>query len=201
MDKIALFGTSADPPTAGHQTILRWLAQHYDLVVVWASDNPFKQHHTTIQHRTEMLQIAIAEINSTKDNINLHPELSDRRTLVTVNKAREIWGEEAEFTLVIGSDILKQITSWYRIKELLAQVKVLVVPRPGYSIKEQDLELLKSSGARCAIATLNAPKVSSSAYRLRGDETVLTPAVENYIFQQHLYDVRSEKSNKEKEKV
>ncbi len=201
MNKIALFGTSADPPTAGHQTILRWLAQHYDLVVVWASDNPFKQHHTTLQDRTEMLRLAIAEINSFPGKINLYPELSDRRTLVTVNKAREIWGEEAEFTLVIGSDILTQINSWYRIKELLAEVKVLVVPRPGYSISEQDLELVKSLGGSWAIATLNGPKVSSSAYRLKGDETVLTPAVEDYILQQHLYTLGSGDSNKKKEKV
>ena len=186
MKKIALFGTSADPPTAGHQTILRWLAHHYDLVVVWASDNPFKQHHTTLQHRTKMLRLAIAEINSTSDKISLYPELSDRRTLITVNRARQIWGE-AEFTLVIGSDILTQISSWYRIEELLAKVKILIVPRPGYSINESDLDALRNIGGRCTIATLNAPQVSSSAYRLKGDETVLTPAVENYILQQDLY--------------
>ena len=201
MKKIALFGTSADPPTAGHQTILRWLAKHYDLVVVWASDNPFKQHHTTLQHRTEMLRRAITEINSSKDNLNLHPELSDRRTLVTVNKARKIWGKEAEFTLVIGSDILTQINSWYRIQELLTEVKVLVVPRPGYAISEQDLKSLKSIGGQCAIATLNAPKVSSSAYRLKGDETVLTPAVEKYILQHNLYTVESKEKNNKKEQV
>ncbi|MFN6300225.1 MAG: nicotinic acid mononucleotide adenylyltransferase, partial [Microcystis sp.] len=27
MLKIALFGTSADPPTAGHQAILKWLSE------------------------------------------------------------------------------------------------------------------------------------------------------------------------------
>ena len=199
MKKIALFGTSADPPTAGHQTILRWLAKHYDLVVVWASDNPFKRHHTTLQHRTEMLRIAIAEINSSRDNINLHPELSDRRTLITVNKARKIWGEEAEFTLVIGSDILTQINSWYRIEELLTEVKVLVVPRPGYTIGERDLKTLKSIGGKCMIATLNAPKVSSSAYRLKGDKTVLTSAVEEYILHHNLYTVQSKKNNKKEQ--
>ena len=41
--KIALFGTSADPPTAAHQTILQCLADHYDQVAVWASDNPLKK--------------------------------------------------------------------------------------------------------------------------------------------------------------
>lgn len=45
---IALFGTSADPPTRGHGKILTWLAQHYDQVAVWAADNPFKQHQASL---------------------------------------------------------------------------------------------------------------------------------------------------------
>jgi nicotinate-nucleotide adenylyltransferase len=199
MYKIALFGTSADPPTIGHQTILRWLGRHYNLVVVWASDNPFKQHQTSLEHRTEMLGLTIAEIDA--NNICLHPELSDRRTLVTVNKAREKWGKETEFTLIIGSDILTQITSWYRIEELLTEVKILVVPRQGYKISETDLEAVKNLGGRCAIATLNAPEVSSSAYRLKGDDSVLISTVEKYILQHDLYDVFPKDSNKPTEKV
>ena len=112
MKKIALFGTSADPPTVGHQTILHWLSQHYDRVVVWASDNPFKKHQTPLEYRSTMLQLAIKDLKS-RHNIELHPELSDRYTLITVNKARSKWGQEVEFTLVIGSDILPQIKSWY----------------------------------------------------------------------------------------
>ena len=184
--KIALFGTSADPPTAGHQTILNWLGEHYDLVVVWASDNPFKDHQTTLQHRSQMLQVAIDEIEPKKPNIKLYQELSDRRTLITVQKAREIW-KNAEFTVVIGSDLVKQIAKWYHIEELLKQVKILVVPRPGYSITECDLKDLRNLGGRCTIATLNAPRVSSSAYRLEQDKAVITPAVENYIQKQNLY--------------
>ncbi|MDJ0591287.1 MAG: nicotinate-nucleotide adenylyltransferase [Pleurocapsa sp. MO_226.B13] len=192
MEKIALFGTSADPPTVGHQTILRWLSQHYDRVVVWASDNPFKQHQASLADRTTMLNLAIADLNLVRDNISLHPELSDRRTLITVKKAREKWGQQVEFTLVIGSDILAQITSWYRIEELLKQVKVLIVPRSGYGIKEQDLKALKAIGGRFAIATLNAPKVSSSTYRLQKDQSLITPAVNDYIFHQDLYNEATE---------
>jgi cytidyltransferase-like protein len=64
MKRIALFGTSADPPTSGHQAILNWLSQHYDLVAVWASDNPFKSHQTPLEHRSRMLRLLIEELNS-----------------------------------------------------------------------------------------------------------------------------------------
>ena len=198
MKKIALFGTSADPPTVGHQTILRWISQHYDRVVVWASDNPFKQHQTPLSDRTEMLRLAISDLDS-HHNISLHPELSDRYTLITVNKARAKWGE-AEYTLVIGSDILPQIDSWYRSEELLKLVKLLIVPRLGYGIEQQDLASLNEMGGELAIATLNAPKVSSSTYRSEKDGSLVSPAVRNYIWQKNLYN-SAVKANQRAEKV
>ena len=62
--RIALFGTSADPPTAGHQEILQWLSERYDWVAVWAADNPFKSHQTALLHRAAMLQLLITNINA-----------------------------------------------------------------------------------------------------------------------------------------
>ena len=185
-NRIALFGTSADPPTAGHQTILRWLSLHYDLVVVWASDNPFKAHQTNLQNRSEMLNLIIQEIEPLKHNIILSQQISDRRTLITVQKAREIWGN-AQFTFVIGTDLVSQIVTWYRAEELLKQIKLLIIPRPDYTIDKSDLNNLQNLGGEYSIATLNAPRVSSSRYRSRGDTRVITPAVQNYIQQQKLY--------------
>ena len=176
MEKVALFGTSADPPTVAHQTILCWLANHYDRVVVWASDNPFKRDQTPLKDRTQMLQLAIADLETNYHNISLHPELSNRRSLVSVNKAREKW-LEAEFSLVIGSDILPQITSWYRIEELLGLVKVIVIPRIGYDITEKDIASLSKIGGDFAIADLNAPQVSSSTYRSQKDSYLVVPTV------------------------
>lgn len=188
MKKIALFGTSADPPTLGHQTILSWLSNHYDSVVVWASDNPFKPDQTPLSYRSEMLQLTIADLNIANNKIQLHRELSDRFTWVTVNKAKEKWGEEdVEFTLVIGADILRQITSWYRIQDLLKQVKVLVIPRWGYEIKQQDLQALTKIGGNYGIADFNPPQVSSSSYRLHQDQSLVIPAVNDYIGQHSLY--------------
>jgi nicotinate-nucleotide adenylyltransferase len=183
---IALFGTSADPPTAGHQTILRWLSQHYDLVVVWASDNPFKDHQTDLDNRSEMLNIIIQEIKPAKQNIILKQTISDRKTLITVQKAQKIW-RNANFTLVIGADLVKQIITWYQIAELFEKVKILIIPRLDYKIEQADLANLQALGGQYKLATLNAPRVSSSIYRLKRDATMITPAVQNYIQNKKLY--------------
>jgi nicotinate-nucleotide adenylyltransferase len=187
MTTIALFGTSADPPTAAHKTILRWLSKHYEKVAVWASDNPFKSHQTSLEHRKRMLEVLISELDTPCNNIGVHEELSRSRTLETLAKAKEIWGDEMDYTLVVGSDLVNQIPRWYRIEELLSQVRLLVVQRPGYDIDEAGVQRLRQLGTQVAIADLNVPGVSSTAYREKGDSDVITPSVQEYINREKLY--------------
>ena len=184
---IALFGTSADPPTAGHRAILCWLSNHYDLVAVWASDNPFKGHQISLEHRINMLNLLLQEMDVSRNNIYLYQELSYLRSLFSLEKARQIWGSNANFTLVIGSDLVGQIPLWYRVEELLPQVQLLIVPRPGYPLEEEGLETLGHLGGKWVIADLDPPAVSSTAYREAGDNNALTPLVQNYIQQKQLY--------------
>lgn len=192
---IALFGTSADPPTKAHLAILKWLSDRYDLVAVWASDNPYKAHQTTLDRRTKMLNITISDLKIARNNVVVYPELSDRRSLIAVERAISIWGENADYTLVIGSDLIEQIRNWYRIKELLAKVRVLVVPRPGYSVEQKDIQTLQELGGKCSIAEFDVPAISSTAYRDRGNLNVVTPSVQEYINREHLYARSATNSN------
>ncbi len=190
--RIALFGTSADPPTAGHQEICRWLSQHYDWVAVWASDNPFKSHQTPLAHRSMMLSLMLEELRSLNQyapvhNIELHQDLSSPRTLETVAKARHLWGNHPDLTVVIGSDLIPQLASWYRITDLLQQVQLLVVPRSGYPLEDHDLQELKLMGGRIAIAHVHPPGVSSTDYRKHGDRTTIAPPIAAYINRENLY--------------
>ncbi len=182
---VALFGTSADPPTRGHGKILTWLSQHYDQVAIWAADNPFKQHHACLDHRNAMVQTLTDELK--RSNISFLPELSYRRSIMTVARAHKLW-PEAELTLVIGSDLVSQLPSWYQAQDLLDQAKLLVMPRPGTPISEQSLIPLKQMGARITIADMEGLDVSSTAYRERGLANILSPAVEAYITRTCLYD-------------
>jgi nicotinate-nucleotide adenylyltransferase len=177
MLSIALFGTSADPPTAGHQAILVWLANHFDQVAVWASDNPFKSHQTLL----------IDDIDPPRHNVQVLTELSSPRALITVDRARQRW-TDAELTLAIGADLVTQLPRWYHVEELLRQVKLLVMPRAGYAIAPSDLASLRQIGANVTIADVFVPAVSSTAYREEGDPEIVTPPIEEYIHREHLYE-------------
>jgi nicotinate-nucleotide adenylyltransferase len=183
---IALFGTSADPPTLGHQAILEWLSQHFDLCVVWVSNNPFKSHQADLEQRLHMMQVEIASLQPKYHNLELHPEISNPRTLITLEQAKGIW-PDAKFTLVVGVDLIAQLPSWYRADQLLQQISILVVPRAGYATPWQEIDLLKARGIEIAIAEFSVPMVSSSAYRNNGDRSGLIPSVAEYIDREHLY--------------
>ena len=59
MPEIALLGTSADPPTLGHQALLEGLLQHFGQVATWASDNPMKRHGAALDQRCDLSLIHI----------------------------------------------------------------------------------------------------------------------------------------------
>jgi len=187
MQTIALFGTSADPPTIGHRAILAWLSYRFDGVAVWASDNPFKAHQTPLADRMAMLRLLIYDLQRSRPNVQCCPDLSQPRTIHTLEIAKRRW-TNATFTFVVGSDLVAQLATWYQIEDLLREVNLLVVPRPGYPLSEAALEGLRQRGASMAIADLMGPDTSSTAYRNHKDSDGLTAAIEDYIHREHLYE-------------
>jgi nicotinate-nucleotide adenylyltransferase len=185
--KIALFGTSADPPTIAHQEIIGWLASQFDAVAVWAADNPFKAHGATLEQRSQMLELLIEEIDpSISQYAQVYRSLSSQRTLETLITAQGIWSD-GEFILTIGADLITQLPQWYRVGELLTQVKLLIVPRIGNQIESTDLQRLENLGAQIAIAPLATPAISSTAIRNSHSIQGLTPKIATYIQHHHLY--------------
>ena len=185
--RIALFGTSADPPHRGHCEILRWLATQFDQVAVWASDNPFKAHQSPLGDRAAMLRLMIRDIPAVEGRIALHEEFSHSRSLISVERARDRW-PEAELTLVVGSDLVRQLPRWYKAGELFQQVRILVVPRPGYDLSDHDLMEVRQQGGDITVA--NIPEtfdVSSTYYRQTDDPKALPTAVKAYIDKKNLY--------------
>lgn len=186
MKQIALFGTSADPPTVGHQSIIEWLAGLYDYVAVWASDNPFKHHQSTLAERQQMLALLVQDSQQRCQHLDLHPELSDTKTLRTVQKAQQIW-PQAELTLVVGSDVVPTLSHWYGVEALFQQVKLLLLGRPDTQLQSSDLKDIERLGARFSIANFQGPPVSSSHYRHTGDINDVPPTIAAYIQHHHLY--------------
>lgn len=186
MTRIALFGTSADPPHRGHAAVLTWLATQFDHVAVWTANNPFKDHPTPLSDRFQMLELLIDDLNAPAGRVQVHPELSHLRSIVSIERAKQRW-PHATFALVIGADLVAQLPTWYRAEAIFAAVEIVVIPRPGYALTEAELQYLRQH-TRVTVADFPQPvDVASSSYRQTCDDIALTPAVQAYIDQHHLY--------------
>ena len=114
--QIALFGTSADPPTYGHQALLNGLINIFPMVVTWASDNPMKSHGASLEKRKKLLDCLVNEINHPK--LQLVQEISSPWTIQTLNLANAKW-PDSKFIFVIGSDLIEHVPNWSNIKFVL----------------------------------------------------------------------------------
>jgi nicotinate-nucleotide adenylyltransferase len=159
---IALFGTSADPPTRGHRALLEALLARYPQVATWASDNPLKEHGAPLVARTALLEALVAAIGDRR--LQVVPELSSPWTVETLARARQRW-PEAEPVFVVGSDLLPQIPRWRQAKVWLPDCRLAVVPRRGWPVLPDDLRALERSGARLELLPLEIPASASSALR------------------------------------
>jgi nicotinate-nucleotide adenylyltransferase len=186
--RVALFGTSADPPHVGHQSILNWLAQAFDQVAVWAAENPYKAHQSPLGDRAEMLRLLISTLPDA-NRIGVYQSLSDRYSIHSIARARQIW-PQAKFSLVVGADLVSQLPQWYQAAEIFAQVEILVFPRPGYSIQGPALSELQQQATVTIADPPQQYNIASSRYRTAKCSQVpddLPPVIRDYISEHHLY--------------
>jgi nicotinate-nucleotide adenylyltransferase len=160
--RIALFGTSADPPTTGHQALLRGLLEHFPQVATWASDNPMKPRQAPLELRIALLGALVEAIDNPR--LVLAQELSSPWAIETLERARSRW-PEATPVFVVGSDLLGQIPGWRQAASLLAGLELAVTPREGWPLLEPDLGRLREMGARVQVLPLPVPATASSQAR------------------------------------
>lgn len=209
-ERIALFGTSADPPHLGHQSILLWLAQEFDRVLVWAADNPYKEKQSPIGDRAQMLRLLIESLptegTGPLGEVSVNQQLSDRFSIHSITRAKQLW-PKARFTFVVGADLLAQLPKWYQAKTIFSQVDILVFPRPGYPIEGPALSALRQIATvhiaqppyqhdisssdfrqtRCAEKTAATSAETSVTQTLSQANHNIPPIIRDYIAEHDLY--------------
>jgi nicotinate-nucleotide adenylyltransferase len=181
---IALFGTSADPPTCGHRALLAGLLEVYPRVATWASDNPTKQHVAPLALRRQLLATLVEAFHDPR--ISLEQELSSPWAIDTLERAAQRWPQR-ELVFVVGSDLLGQIPRWRRAPELLAGCRLAIVPRSGWPLHPEALAGLQSLGARTEVLPLQIPASASSDLRRATDLSQLPAELRPVLLEHNLY--------------
>lgn len=162
MNAVALFGTSADPPTLGHKALLQGLLELFPRVVTWASDNPMKPRQTPLPLRLALLEALVETIGDPR--LTVVQALSSPWAIDTLERARARWPRETP-VFVVGSDLLAQMPHWRAARQLLDQLELAVALRQGWPVAEGDLEALRALGARVRLLPLFPPATASSRAR------------------------------------
>ena len=182
---IALFGTSADPPTIGHKKILEELSKIYDFTIGYVSNNPNKKHKEDISIRSHLLKTLIEDLDNPK--ILFNQNVSSQWAVESIKKCKRIY-ELNNLDFVIGSDLIKDIFFWKNFDKITDEVSFLVILREGYPIESNTLKMLETYKVKFKISTIKIPNISSSKLRSNFNYSNLPNSLIDIVKKNNLYE-------------
>jgi len=182
---IALFGTSADPPTIGHKKILEELSKIYAFTVSYVSNNPNKNHKEDISIRSHLLKTLIEDLNNPK--ILFNQSVSSQWAVESIEKCKRIY-EFNNLDFVIGSDLMKDILHWKNFDKILKEVSFFIILRDGYPVESNTLKILKTYKVKFKISTIKIPNISSSKFRSNFNYSNLPTSLIGIVKKNNLYE-------------
>lgn len=132
---VALFGGSFNPPHVGHLIATTYVRATQDVDEVWwipSWNHPFGKTLTSFEHRVAMCRAIAADTSGWLKISEVEKELGgEGRTVDTLLHLHKVH-PGTKFTLVIGSDIVKDLPKWKRFDEVQRLARVLVLYRAGH---------------------------------------------------------------------
>ena len=182
---IALFGTSADPPTIGHKKILEELSKIYAFTVGYVSNNPNKKHKEDISIRNHLLKTLIEDLDNPK--ILFNQGVSSQWAIESIKKCKKIY-EFNNLDFVIGSDLIKDIFYWKNFDKIIEEVSFFIILREGYPVESNTLKMLETYKVKFKISSIKIPNISSSKFRLNFNYSNLPKSLIDFVKKNNLYE-------------
>jgi nicotinate-nucleotide adenylyltransferase len=182
---IALFGTSADPPTIGHKKILEELSKIYSFTISYVSNNPKKKHIEDISIRSHLLKTLIDDLDNPK--ILFNQKISSQWAVESIKKCKEIY-KFNNLDFVIGSDLIKDIFYWKNFDKIILEVSFFIILREGYPVESNILKMLETYRVKFKISTIKTPNISSSNFRLNFNCSNLPSSLIDIVKKNNLYE-------------
>jgi len=182
---IALFGTSADPPTIGHKKILEELSKIYAFTIGYVSNNPNKNHKEDISIRSHLLKTLIEDLDNHK--ILFNQSVSSQWAVESIKKCKEIY-EFNKLDFVIGSELIKDIFYWKNFDKIILEVSFFIILREGYPVESNILKMLETYRVKFKISNIKTPNISSSKFRLNFNCSNLPSSLIDIVKKNNLYE-------------
>ena len=160
--KIGLYFGSFNPIHVGHLIIASYIVNNTSLNEIWfviSPQNPLKESNTLLNkfHRKFLIDIAIDGEKKLKSSSIEFSLPIPSYTIDTLTYLKEKYPDHL-FSVIMGSDSLKNITRWKNYEQILKNYEVLVYERPGFKMENNPGE---------NITMLNAPLLDISSSKIR----------------------------------
>jgi nicotinate-nucleotide adenylyltransferase len=168
---IAIYGGSFNPPTVAHENIARdilKLDEIKKIIYLPVGDNYKKKSLISSKYRYDMLSFILENLKNDglKVDINRLEIEADKRlyTLESLKILKDEYKEELAF--VMGTDNIKEFSSWYNPEELLNKFYFVVIERENDDVQKliREDKLLSKYENRFIILSETSYKTVSSTY-------------------------------------
>lgn len=191
--RTGIFGGTFNPIHIGHLINLEFIREKYSLDRVFVIPAKVPVHKNITDSidpadRLEMVKLAFSGNRFVEiSEIEINRE-SPSYTIITLEDIRHLFPDD-ELYLIIGSDSFNELDTWKSYKEILAEIPLIIMKRPGSTKLRDDLLLLALE-----VNVFENPliEISSSMIRERIKNNLsvrylIPDAVADYIYKKRLY--------------
>jgi nicotinate-nucleotide adenylyltransferase len=198
--RIGIFGGTFDPVHLGHLILAEQCRDQAGLDEVWFLPSYHPPHKsagaiTRFEQRCDMIELAVAghpSFRIERIEKDLPPPSYTAETLAELTRRHP----HREFHLLMGSDQLPDLSSWYQPVRVVEQAGLIVVPRPGVDLwtvavlaKALGLspEQVRMRVVACPLIEIASRDLRQSIAAGRSVRYLLPRSVEEYIRERKLY--------------
>jgi nicotinate-nucleotide adenylyltransferase len=143
--RIAIYGGTFDPVHTGHTEIARRVTQLFEIdtflfVPARVAPHKFDREVSPAFHRYAMLALA----TQTEPQLCISTFELDgpgrQYTVDTLSYFRSRFGASTDLFFVMGADSWNEITTWHEWRRLMTLSNLVVVTRPGYEIRTEQVD-------------------------------------------------------------
>lgn len=185
-------GGTFDPIHNGHLVAASEVAHEFGLsrVIFAPTGQPWHKSGSTSPAELRYLMAVIATSSDPRFDVT-RVDIDRTGPTYTVDTIADLSGEFSgqgvEWFFITGADALADILQWHEAEQMLAQVHLIGVARPGHELADPGLP-----GGKVTLLEIPALAISSTDIRARVNRgapiSYLVPeGVERFIHKQHLY--------------
>lgn len=135
--RIGLFGGSFNPAHKGHVMVALYALKRLKLDWVWwlvSPQNPLKDARDTGGYGQRLVYARRLARHPRFVVTDIERQMKSRYTADTLEQLKR-FGKAARFVWIMGADSLMDLHHWHHWRDIIDDVSLAVLARPGYSIR------------------------------------------------------------------